>query len=344
MSTIRLKLTISNLFSDVDLSKGVMASLLHDFYRTFPLAFPYKSMKSLLRGLQWPSSYAFLGNYPVEEDSTGWADNLNGVANDGTNWFFANNDEDPPRLWKFPITHDLAVHVNADDLGPGINWNDRPSSLSDYEHFGDIDCFEGRIYVPLQFGSPRKVARFDAKTLSFLGVGNLEKGDGSWCAINPLNGLLYESPFYELEDPPSQLKLRVYQRHESGNDFSLSLLGEFPLFTITGSPISLRRIQGGAFSRRGHLYLVSDSGNDSAGIHGFDMITGRHVKHLPVSYELGTDVGEELQGLTIWDLKGNSAPHIEGQVHAILLENDGIDSDDLIFKHWGVSEEDREKI
>jgi hypothetical protein len=35
---------------------------------------------------------------------------------------------------------------------------------------------------------------------------------------------------------------------------------KFPLFDEGGFPMLLRRVQGGVFSERGHLYLLNDTG------------------------------------------------------------------------------------
>jgi hypothetical protein len=49
----------------------------------------------------------------------------------------------------------------------------------------------------------------------------------------------------------------------------------------------------------------------------------------------GGDYDEEPEGLTWWDLDRSDAPGIEGQLHAIVLDNDD-NGDDIYFKHYRV--------
>jgi hypothetical protein len=73
----------------------------------------------------------------------------------------------------------------------------------------------------------------------------------------------------------------------------------------------MSHIQAGAFSPRGHLYLVVD---DGTGIVAFDTFTGRQFEHIKVDYTPDTGLNfEELEGITIWDLDGGQAPKIRGQ-------------------------------
>jgi hypothetical protein len=175
------------------------------------------------------------------------------VTHDGENWFFTQNPDDAPKLWKFPVGHDLDEDVDGSNPSSGISNVGLPSSLSGYIHAGDIDYYDGHIYVPLQFGQPRKVAVYDAQSLDFIAAGDLEaNGTAAWCAISPLNGLLYESKFYESDESSSDTTVSVYQRHLQANGLTLTYQGEFELFDSNGSKIILKRIQGEAFSKNGH--------------------------------------------------------------------------------------------
>lgn len=47
--------------------------------------------------------------------------------------------------------------------------------------------------------------------------------------------------------------------------------------------------------------------------------------------------GEELEGLTLWDLDDGRAPGISGQIHVVLINDGGASNDDWYFKHIGVA-------
>ena len=81
----------------------------------------------------------------------------------------------------------------------------------------------------------------------------------------------------------------------------------------------------------------------------FNPQTGWRIGHINVDYKAWA--GEELEGLTIWDLdqimlpdsRGQrqpiTVPGIQGQIHLITIDNLGIKDDDLFFKHFRVSSE-----
>ena len=146
-----------------------------------------------------------------------------------------------------------------------------------------------------------------------------------WCAMNTLNGLLYTSEF-------DANFLYVYKLELVSGKLILDFLGYFYLLHENGSKLTVNRIQGGVISRNtGHLYLVSDK--KDGGIIGFDMITGRRAFHKVVEYDpdekfLWEDEPEELEGIDLINLPS-------GQIHLIMLDNDGND-DDVYFKHYKV--------
>jgi hypothetical protein len=292
-----------------------------------------------LHSLEWPPTNAvsYLGDYP-EDSNPGWTNNIQGVAHDDSNWFFTQD----VRLWRIPLSHDLEeaiIPIFIDDnqfLNAPI-----PSSLEEAggDHMGDPDHHEGLLYVPLEGTSPPRILIFQGSNLNFIDSAPLTaQNDAPWCAINPLNGLLYSSPF-------NSDHLTVYKRLPIGNSHGGSIvlelehLYDFPLFDSQGSPVSLLRIQGGAFSPSGHLYLVSDV--DSGGVLGFDMTTGRKIfqrtkESLPT--------GAEMEGITIWDVDPLSSPHIGGQIHVVWLQDEAIVDDDLYFSHFRVPAEHRGRI
>jgi hypothetical protein len=121
----------------------------------------------------------------------------------------------------------------------------------------------------------------------------------------------------------------------SGNTMYLTQVGQVDLKDAWGNPLVLDRIQGGAFSSKGHLYLVMDVAGH--GVKGFDVRSGRQYANIPVNYDPSWGSWEELEGIDIWDLDGGAAPGINGQIHVLMLDNDGPSADDLFFKHYSVS-------
>ena len=346
MSTISVKSALAAGLPWADLSKGVLGATANSFYLTHRGHFPFRSLRALLRTLEWPTSYEPLSNYPDQGDR-GWTEELNGVTHDGSAWFFTSNRDDKPELWRFPQAHDLDGDIDRGNPGEGIRWRHLPASLQANEHAGGIHHYQGRIFVPLQAQQPRVVAVFNSDDLSFLGAAPLEpgKGVGAWCAINALNACLYESAFHEVDQPSAPISLMVYEHHLQGSASTLTYVGDFPLYREDGSLFYSRGIQGGVFSANGHFYLVADSRDDHSGVHGFDMISGRRKVFLHIHTERELATGEELEDITIWDQDLGSAPHISGQIHVILLDNDYVaNDDDLDFKHFRVPTGDRSKL
>lgn len=367
MTILSLREAWRQRYGDVDLRAGLRTNV-HPFYTavsdslpasTLPQrqrAFPCRSLRNFIEALAWPRSFvptrATSYDYPRNKGS-GWTDKLQGVTHDDQHWYFTQQD----RLWKIPVTHDL--HADLGDFASvGI-------PIPGYIHFGDIDFFNGHIYVPLEGdGQPATVVVFN-QSLQYKKSALLsaQGGSGPWCAINPVNGLLYSSTF---NDTPDRILFQVYERIESTNDagelvdFKLNHLGAMELFDETGDSFHLGGLQGAAFSRRGHLYLVVDTVMNSAnedghrGIMGFDMLTGRRTVHRLVDYRpwkffprpIGWVKIQELEGITIWeDVDATGAPGIIGQLHLVMLDKDWENDDDLYFKHYEVEfPEDRGKV
>jgi hypothetical protein len=364
---------------NIDLKKGVWASLLNDFYKEHPGSSPYKSIRGLLKALEWPTKIDQIDEYPANS-GTDWSNEINGVANDEKNWFIIQKN----RIWKFPGKHNLQHSVGVFRLDMP------PSDSTDYDHCGDSDYYKhpdfgGLLFVPLEHidkAGPGRIALFKSSTksagityMSYADMmhkdisGNIvDQPDASWCAINRLNGLLYTCQF----DSPAPF-LYVYKPHmDIVRDIirlKLEYLGKFWLFNEKDEPLVVHNIQGGVFSNNGHLYLVSDWAFwakrkdlvNSSGIIGFDMATGRRVIHTSVYYEplleeitydpildwiissIVTIRNQELEGIDIWDLKstGIVAPHINGQIHLMMNENP---NSQVFFKHFSVSSGDEDKI
>jgi hypothetical protein len=292
--------------------------------------------------------FLFINDYPKDRNN-GWHHNVQGVTHDDRYWFVTQRY----RLWKFPVAHDLDGDVDGGE--PGVSYVDLDElSLPRYNHFGDLDHYAGRLYVPLEDADDGEttpaVAVFDARDLSLITHGRLpaQQHDkhAPWCAINPRNGLLYSSSSWINEDHGH---VQIYRRSPVVSG-ALQFVGTLTLRDEHGKNLSLDVVQGGVFSGRGNLYLVSDTAE--GGILGFDGETGRMIGHTVIDYDpegdssgiFDLDNKEELEGITIWDLDSGLAPGIRGQVHVLMVDHDVSSDDNLYFKHFRIRAADRDRF
>ncbi len=391
MAMLGLKTALKNSFDrnrwdyNIDLKKGVMGSLLNDFYKkgrhpeTFPnqrnKTMPYRrSIRALLKALEWPRTIDAIDDYPMDASpgsgKESWSHHCQGTANDGKNWFITSEWN----LWKIPAEHPLAETEGS----PFATFPDYLSAKG-YYHMGDLDYQSGHLYVPVEghryegvwpfrteIGIVGRIALFDPKPPVPVYIHSAELFNSErphpdlseedkietqtsvpWCAINPLNRLLFTSNF-------NADSLYVYEQAVVGSStkgifmLELTYKGKFALKDSNGNSKSIYGIQGGVFSKNGHLYLVSDNEVDlsNSGIFGFDMITGRNVCRTRVNFNPSYPADEELEGIDIWDLDAPGAPHvpsIKGQIHVIMVDVD-IPTDDVYFKHYRVAAGDEDKI
>ena len=196
------------------------------------------------------------------------------------------------------------------------------NSLQLGDHLGSLYFYEGKIYAGSQPFS--RIAIFDTSP-AFLGHADLKKGNlselpqsgVSWCAFNPWDSYLYSS----LHD-----NTNVIHAYDPKNDFnyvkSLALEGG----TFSG-------VQSGVFSENGHLYLALDDRQQTQEIRAFSMLNGAFLGKLKLDYTMEPPVSEEMEGITIlpMNISGNSV-----QVHVVILDNDGLSSDDVQIMHFTV--------
>lgn len=278
---------------------------------------------------------SFLGDYPKDREP-GWSNECQGVTHDASYWYVTQKD----RLWKFPISYDLNKQVSKDIKRVGI-----PEILKNnhYNHFGDLDIYQGYLYIPLEDKENRqpKIVVFKAQDLSFVAEANLDVAQGGGhamsCAVNPQNGRLYVAQYRHGD--PSGIRVLLYHQEIKEGRLILRYLSKLSLYEEDGrKALYPRSIQGLEFSKTsGLLYLVSDIGS-AGGIFIFDPNTGKRLQRIKVGYDptYAGYVKEELEGITIWDLDGGQAPNIRGQVHLIMIDNVGRGADDLYFKHFRV--------
>ena len=310
-----------------------------------------------------PNLPNYLGNYPTERQDF-WTNNAQGLAHDRDNWFITQTST----IWRVPITHDLKSDFfefnGLTPVGPsdGLSLVGIPSTLSnlDYNHFGDPDVFGQHLFVPVEgHKNAAAIAAFRVDDLGFvdhaylpgesLAVGQKKSG---WCAIDPDSGFLYTSGGTVDERNPLSVHSIDHQLLDAGT-LAMEKIGELHLVDSLGDFPELMYMQGGVFGEDGRLYIMNgyytNHSPDRGGIWIVDPRTGRLIARSsltdkPFKYEyhhsgfLGSELkGEEPEGLTWWDLDADTrAPGIAGQLHAILLDNDWPDSDDVYIKHYEV--------
>jgi hypothetical protein len=335
MADLSVRAAIHNRYPWANLAQGVLASTQHVAYQGHRDTFPYKSLRDWLHSLEWPpvSAYDYLGDYPADS-APGWTNNVQGVTTSATHWFFSAETEG---LWKLPLSRDLDADID-DGQFPHANVPP-PYSGVDSPHMGDLDHFDGLLFVPFEGTHPRRIMLFRASDLKFLDTAPVaEQSDCPWCAVNPRNRLLYSSHF-------DTDHLNVYRMTLIANStdgvvgLGLEFLYNFELRNSQGARLPVSRVQGGAFSPSGHFYLVSDV--DNGGLMGFDMTTGRRMFQRTKA-SLPTDV--EMEGLTIFDADAAPTPHIGGQIHIVWLQDEAVVDDDIYFSHFRVAAEHRHKL
>ena len=138
--------------------------------------------------------FRHINNYPSDSETV-WSEELQGVTHNADHWFISQKS----RIWKIPVGVDL--NDVTDDISRGILNIPIPSELAiEYDHFGDLDFYDGYLFVGLENSVDNRtasIACFDAETLNFIGTDKVweQNGHASWCAVNSVDNLLYSSDF-----------------------------------------------------------------------------------------------------------------------------------------------------
>lgn len=244
-----------------------------------------------------------------------WTEECQGVTSDGTHWYLSSNKcgwvFEPERraIYKF----DSRMNLIADHKLGRFLESKFGNLKCEGVHIGDIDWWAGRIYIPVE--NPMGLIRLtdDFARTSKHGLvghngGRPPQSHFPWCAVNPLNGLLYSSDFDNVDQVFAYAPGRDYKHVDT---LKLSK--------------TTHRVQGGCFSPEGKLYLASDSSHD---IRGFSSLTGSYLGSASIQVE---EKDQEVEGICYWK---TTTSNIKAQVHVILLDNDTTSSDDIWLKHY----------
>jgi len=150
-----------------------------------------------------------------------------------------------------------------------------PFQKSRYDHVGDIDYFNGLIYLPLEdviYSRPRiLVCNEDLSTYDYADL--VDQAHMPWCVINPENGLLLSSEFDFV---------KYINFYEIKPDHTAKLVDKLRLSKV------LRKVQGGCI-HEDSLYVSCD--DDVKGIYRIDLRSGE------VYTLLETRIPYEMEGI-----------------------------------------------
>jgi hypothetical protein len=285
----------------------------------------------------------FLGDYPGETDLD-WSENVQGIAHDDTYWFVTNKDT----LNRIPLGADLAEDP---DWELNTNWVHLPSG---YNHFGDIDQYGGFLFVPLQSDHKSAIAAYDSNLVlrGKVDVTLYQGNQNGWLAVNPVNGDLYSSgESVSSSEPMQQYHLDLARLQSTGSlEGNLTHVGPQSLHEADGGLLDHRfgSMQGGAFTPWGDLFISNGYYDDPpstyrGGIHlfgpDFKLITESTNGYGDFNFEYHPETPnyDEPEGIDWFpNAESSGSPGVAGELHALLLDNDVTNGDDLLLKHYSV--------
>ena len=300
--------------------------------------------------------YDYIGNYPPGDREPGWSNELNGVCHDESNWYIIQDGN----VWKIPVSFDLNTTVKKEDTSKNIY------KYHYGHHLGDSDCFNKYLFVPVtEDGAPYIVVfstddihKVVARNVMILPDGKAFS-DMAWVAINPNNGLLFTSNGEIKKNKPIYVYSIDFDKIRAGENSFLKLYAQVNLLDEELDDYVERDcMQGGCFDGNNNLHLSNGfyknkHSNRNGGITVFEIpnlsynpnkitlvkIKARSNQSHAFRFQFNS-YGQEPEGLTYWDLDNGKAPGIEGQLHAIMIENNAASDffnrggDDLYFKHY----------
>lgn len=290
-------LSIRQALAESGLAAGKTAFALRGDLRQWPAS---GSLRTVGRALRNPRMSEWVKR-EKEYANRDWTAACQGVATDRTGWYFTSNDDGFPGVYRLSNTMSVL--------------DKRSIPRSTAGHVGDVDYYGGRVYVALE--NPTKIAVFD-RVLNPQSTHAVSTPDGhfSWCAVNPWNGVLYTSAWN------NATALYAFDRNTGArrtqDDIALNGVVD--------------RVQGGAFSPNGRIYLASDDKSGKAGIHAFGLPMGRWLGFVAIEIHQGFPKYEETEGIGFGLMHTLGHPTV---VHLVLLDQDAL-SDDIYFKSYEV--------
>ena len=248
------------------------------------------------------------------------------MATDGVSWFVTQNDSRPGVSRYSADFSTLEVRAEI------------PRSVAG--HVGAVSIVDGIVSIALE--SPQAVITYnrDLVQKSFVAIDRPVERDNmahlAWCAVNPANGLLYTSDWNFADTLSAYDPNTGLPRTDQNIDLS--------------EPV--HRVQGGAFTATGQVYLASDDllsipewirktlriggklRQNFPGIHCFDAASGQKTDYRRVPVRPWPPFFEEIEGLGIGEIEIDG---VTTHVHLSFLDkNHSWVRDDVVIKSYAV--------
>lgn len=204
-----------------------------------------------------------------------------------------------------------------------------------YNHFGDPDCFNSSIFVPLEgkivwpqgsFTIRPRLCAFDTRTMIFQGWASFpdQPTNAAWVAAYPGTGLVYSSNEHPDVIFGYQVVIDIY-------GLTMKTVVRTPLLDENGKQFVPGQVQGGAFTPDGKLLVLSIKAENDE-IQCFDIPSGKRVKR---KYMAPAGLNSENEGLMIVN-HGVTPLHPHLIVYALILNNDVLESDNVSVKRYEI--------
>jgi hypothetical protein len=285
----------------------------------------------------------FVGDYPRNRNFS-WSENTQGIANDDANWYISQSGT----LWKIPMGLNLNQSVSAQTASVKTTLIPNELKGQNFNHFGDIDYANGKLFVPLEAGDltfdgkiPCKIAIFNAANLTYLASADLllpestsaKQTHAPWCAIDPVTNILWTSNDNNVDE------LYGYNWKIVDSKVDIAQL-ELTYNSTKKLGVTLNKVQGGAFSKKsGLFYMVSNTTDkETGGLLSWHWNTGTYLGNFPIRFKPGFPSLEELEGITVSDTQIHPSTGVKGQVHIVMIENKTF-NDNVWLKHFEINVE-----
>ncbi|WP_438711033.1 hypothetical protein ACSTS3_21225 [Aquimarina muelleri] len=236
-----------------------------------------------------------------------WTEECQGVTTDGQFWYITSNNPDKRAVYKFTLNMQLV---------------DQLILKSGYNHIGDLDYHNGKLYVALEW--PTGVLEISTEDFKKIGIYHIETACSNnlpWVAIHPTTGYLYTSVFGWDESSCKYVdEVNYYEKINC----VYQKIGSVKLAE------RIKHVQGGDISENCKLILSSDYSHD---IKCYNVDTGQYYGSKSVDVSSGFSEYEEMEGLCISPF---GSEKMGSSVHLILLDNDSPSGDDVFFKHYNL--------
>ena len=287
-------------------------------------SFP-RSLKSAMHSMNPPLIDSWYPMFESKFENREWTEECQGITSDGQSFYVvknknADNDWDIRAVYKFSRKFKLLQRTIYPDI----------------HHIGSPDYYNGKIYVPIDGTTSIWILDTNLFDKGIFELGKnkdgqlLQQASVPWCAINPWNGLLYsskfgEEPYYDenftMVDNDPVTEIHCYDPDKKF-EYKETL-------KLSGEP--LHRVQGGYFSKNGHLYLLSDFTED---ISAYSALDGSFLGSVNVPYDRSPWPGEAEEAESIW-MDHWMHGEISSYIHVMILDNDA-NPDDVFLKHYVV--------